>query len=221
MTPPARQRRYHKGNVAEDLKTVALRILETEHVEDLSVRRLARDVGVTAANFYNHFPSLNDLLLDIAADALEERARQIAHISRTSKTRIEAIRRAAIAFVEFASDRRQVFRITFGHIPDALDHRRFREASDLAFGRLASLVYGRPVQDAADWAVSREKYKAAYGLFAMSYGLARIMNERQIPFSKTQREEMLSFVEGVVDTYVEGQLRTMLEQDEAEARGQA
>ena len=68
---PAR-RRYHKGNVAEDLMAVAVRILETERVEDLSVRRLAREVGVTPANFYNHFVSLNDLLLDLAADAFED-----------------------------------------------------------------------------------------------------------------------------------------------------
>jgi AcrR family transcriptional regulator len=211
--PRPHPRRYHKGNVAEDLKTVALRILDTEHLEDLSVRRLAREVGVTAANFYNHFPSLNDLLLDIAADALEERSRQTAHISRTSRTRVEAIRRVGVAFVEFASDRHQLFRVAFGHIPDALDHERFRKASDLAFGRLAELVYGRPVDDAADWAASREKYKAAYGLFAMSYGLARIMNERQVPFSKTQRAEMLGFVEGVIDTYVEGQLLRLLAED--------
>jgi AcrR family transcriptional regulator len=215
-----RQRRsYHKGNVAEDLKTVALRILETERVEDLSVRRLAREVGVTAANFYNHFPSLNDLLLDIAADALEERSRQTAHIGRTSRTRRDAIRRAGVSFVEFASDRRQLFRIMFGHIPEALEHQRFRKASDLAFGRLAELVYGRPVEDADDWTASREQYKAAYGLFALSYGLARIMNERHVPFSQEQRAEMLGFVEGVINTYVEGQLLDLLALEEAQTAG--
>jgi AcrR family transcriptional regulator len=209
-SPAAPRRRYHKGNVAEDLKTVALRILETERVEDISVRRLTRDVGVTAANFYNHFPSLNDLLLDIAADAMDERARLVAHISRTSRTRAEAIRRIAGSFVELAIDRRELFRIMFGQIPDALDHARFRAASDAAFGQLAELVYGRPVTDSADWSASREQYKAAYGLFAMNYGLARIMIERQIPFSRDERAQMLGFIEGVVDTYIRGELEALL-----------
>jgi AcrR family transcriptional regulator len=210
MTSSPTRRRYHKGNVAEDLKTVALRLLETERVEDLSVRRLTREVGVTAANFYNHFPSLNDLLLDIAADAMTERARQTAHIIRTSRTRADAIRRSATAFVEFAVDRPQLFRIMFGHIPDALEHARFRETSDAAFANLAELAYGRPISDAADWTASRQKYKAAYGLFSMSYGLARIMAERQVPFSREARAEMLSFVEGVVDTYIRGELVELL-----------
>src|SRR5579862_484359 len=135
-SPTATGRRYHKGNVAEDLKTVALRILETERVEDVSVRRLTREVGVTAANFYNHFPSLNDLLLDLAAEAMDERARMVGHIRRTSRNRADAIRRAAVSFVEYALDRRELFRIMFGHIPDALDHARFRAASDGAFGQL-------------------------------------------------------------------------------------
>src|ERR1700742_246179 len=105
-TSPKRQ--YHKGNVAEDLIAVARRILETERIEDLSVRRLAREVGVTPGNFYNHFPSLNDLLLDIAAEEFDERAKQTAHIRRTSKTRAEALKRSVVNFVEFARTRHQI-----------------------------------------------------------------------------------------------------------------
>ncbi|HEX3919735.1 MAG TPA: TetR/AcrR family transcriptional regulator [Caulobacteraceae bacterium] len=206
----ATPRRYHKGNVAEDLKTVALRILETERVEDVSVRRLTREVGVTAANFYNHFAGLNDLLLDIAADAMDERMRLSAHIQRTSRSRADAIRRSATTFVEFAIDHRELFRIMFGYIPDSLENARFRTASDAAFGRLAEMVYGQPIDDAANWEVSREKYKGAYGCFAMSYGLARIMVERQVPFSGDRRAEMLSFVEGVVDTYIRGELADLV-----------
>ena len=51
QTAKVAARQYHKGNVAEDLKLAAIRILEAETVEDLSVRRLAREIGVTAANF--------------------------------------------------------------------------------------------------------------------------------------------------------------------------
>ena len=41
----------------------AERILETESVEDVTARRLCREVGVTSGNFYNHFESLDFLLL--------------------------------------------------------------------------------------------------------------------------------------------------------------
>src|SRR4051812_9067388 len=68
-------RAYHKGNVAQDLLEVATRLLKTERVEDITVRRLCREVGVTPGNFYNHFPTLEWLLLDLAADGFEAQQR--------------------------------------------------------------------------------------------------------------------------------------------------
>jgi AcrR family transcriptional regulator len=205
MTVPLK-RQYHKGNVAEDLTAAAAHILETERVEDLSVRRLAREVGVTPANFYNHFASLNDLLLDVAAAALHERARTLAHIRRTSKTRAEAMKRSAVSYVELAISKYQVFRIMFGHIPDSHLHERFREASDESFGQLVELVYDKPIYDPNDLNTSRERCKVAYGLFAMGYGLARIVVEGQVAFSSEKRAEMRRFVESVVEAFIEGEL---------------
>jgi hypothetical protein len=98
----------------------------------------------------------------------------------------------------------------FGYIPDSLENARFRTASDAAFGSLAEMIYGHPIDDAGDWEVSRVKYKGAYGCFAMSYGLARILVEQQIPFSGDRRAEMLKFVEGVVDTYIRGELADLV-----------
>jgi AcrR family transcriptional regulator len=206
--PPSRQ--YHKGNVAEDLKAVASHILETERVEDLSVRRLTREVGVTPANFYNHFASLNDMLLEIAAEHFLERTRNLAHIRRTSKTRAEAVRRVATSYVDLASTRYQLFRIMFGLIPDALQHDRFRAASDATFGELVHLVYGQPMFDPLDLDASRERCKVAYGLMALGYGLARVVVEGQVPFSSEKRAEMRRFVESVVDAFIGGELTSLV-----------
>lgn len=43
---------YHKGNVPLRMMEAAERILATETVEDITARRLCREVGVTSANFY-------------------------------------------------------------------------------------------------------------------------------------------------------------------------
>lgn len=208
-TSPKRQ--YHKGNVAEDLMAVAIRILETERVEDLSVRRLAREVGVTPANFYNHFPSLNDLLLTIAAAAFDKRAASLAHIRRTSKSRAEALKRSVLSYVDFACANPQLFRIMFGYIPEADKNDRYRQASDRSFGQLVELVYGRPVYDPDDIAASHENAKVAYGVFAMSYGLARIVVEGQFVFTPgNERAEAQAFVESVVDAFIAGELGALL-----------
>lgn len=207
QTTAARQ--YHKGNVAEDLLEVAERILETETAEDLSVRRLAREVGVTPANFYNHYASLNDLLLEIGAKALGERARRLAHVRRTSKTKAEAIKRVVTSYIDLALSHYQVFRIMYGLIPDSMQHRRFREASDESMGELVELVYGERLHDPADLDATRERCKVAYGVFALGYGLARITVDGAVPYSAERRADLLKFVESVVDAFIAGELATL------------
>jgi len=207
---PVFSRQYHKGNVAEDLMEAASRILETEPVEELSVRRLAREVGVTPANFYNHYPALNDLLLEIGAKAFHERARQIAHIRRTSKTKAEAIRRVVHSYIDLALGDYQLFRILFGLIPDSMQHQRFRDASDESMGELVELIYGERIHDPADLDATRERCKAAYGVFALGYGLSRITVDGSVPFSAERREDMLRFVDSVVDGFIAGEFTGLL-----------
>ena len=184
----------------------ATRILETERVEDLSVRRLAREVGVTPANFYNHFESLNHLLLEIGAAAFHERARHLAHIRRTAKTRAEAIRRSATSYVDLAVTKHQVFRIMYGLIPDSQKHPHFRAASDESMGQLVELVYGEKLHDPANLDATRERCKVAYGILALGYGLARIIVDGSVPFSAEKQTEMRRFVEAVVDSFIDGEL---------------
>ncbi len=189
---------------------VAGRILETETVEDLSVRRLAREVGMTPANFYNHYPSLNELLLEIGAKAFSERARRLAHIRRTSKTKAEAVRRAATSYVDMALSNYQLFRIMYGLIPDSMQHQRFRDASDESMGELVELVYGERLHDPSDLDATRERCKVAYGLFALSYGLARVTADGSVPFSAERRADLVRFVESVVDAFIAGELASLV-----------
>ena len=207
-TPSIRQ--YHKGNVAEDLMETAAHILDTETVESLSVRRLAREVGVTPANFYNHYPSLNDLLLEIGARTFHERARQLAHIRRTSKSKPEAIKRVVRTYIDLALTRHQLFRILFGLIPDSMQHAHFRDASDESMGELVELIYGERIHDPSDLYASRERCKAAYGVFALGYGLARITVDGSVPFSPERRADMLKFVDSVVDGFLGGEFTRLM-----------
>lgn len=207
MTPPPKRaaRQYHKGNVAEDLKLAATRILTTERLEDLSVRRLAREVGVTPANFYNHFGSLKELMLEIGAGVFRERAIQIAHIRRTSQTRAEAIKRVARSYLELALSRPQIFRILFGGVPDAQQYPPFRDASDESMAEIVELVYGERLHDPSNLAETRERCKAAYGLVALGVGLARNVVEGVTPFSAERSADMRHFVDSVLDSFISGE----------------
>jgi len=199
-------RRYHKGNVVEDLKFAALRILDTERVEDLSVRRLAREVGVTPANFYNHFEGLDGLLMALGIDAYHERALLLAHIKRTSKTKAEAFRRLALSYLELALAKPQLFRIMYGLLPDAQRDPNFRDASDESMAEIVEIVYGERLHDPSNLDATRERCKVAYGLVALGVGMARNIVEGVVPFPAERQADMRRFVESVVQSFIDGEL---------------
>ncbi|HEY1709561.1 MAG TPA: TetR/AcrR family transcriptional regulator [Rhizomicrobium sp.] len=205
-TAPKKPRAYHKGNVTEDLLKAASRILGTERVEDISVRRLAREVGVTPANFYNHFPSLDDLLLNLAADGFDAIRHDAEAIIASRKSRREALLQRSWLFVEFAMANKQLFRVMFGYLPNSASHDRFREASNASFGQLVYLVYGKDIFDPSDLEATHSRSRAAYAVFALVYGLARNIIEEQFQFKTGNRAEIKQFVEDAVSTMLDGTL---------------
>ncbi|PYD47496.1 TetR/AcrR family transcriptional regulator [Novacetimonas pomaceti] len=213
-------RAYHKGNVAEDLRIATVRILETERLEDLSVRRLTREVRVAPANFYNHYGSLNDLLLEIAADYFEVFREQAAHISRTSSNRTEALKRTIFYFVDFARTHPQLYRLMFGYIPDAYTHLRYRQTAGAAFEDLMELIYGYKVFTTSDnfgprdMAALGSKVQIGYGLYAMLCGLSNLFVANAVdgPFAQfgNPRESIAQFLNGIIDAFIRGDLPKVL-----------
>lgn len=198
------KRAYHKGNVADDLTAAAIKILKNERFEDVSVRRLAREVGVTPGNFYNHFDSLDQLLLNIAADAFDTRRRAHAKLIKKADNRIDALVATTFDFVQFAIRDKQIFRIMFGQLPGSFDHERFRQASDASFAQLVEFVYREQRYTPDDHELSRARSPLGYGLFCLMAGLARNISENQIEFPKDNHDGLRQFVEDVMRSFVDG-----------------
>jgi len=177
-------------------------------------------VKVAPANFYNHYESLNDLLLEIAADYFEVFREQAAHISRTSATRTEALKRTVLYFVDFARLRPQLYRLMFGYIPDAYTYPRYRLTASAAFEDLMELMYGYRVFTSrddfgpGDMATLGSKVQIGYGMYAMLCGLSNlfIANPVEGPFSKTDnpRESIATFLNGILDAFIRGDLPKVL-----------
>ena len=64
--------RYHHGNLREALLEVTQRVMESEGVHAVTMRRVAREVGVTHAAPYRHFPSKDALIDTVVSRLLEE-----------------------------------------------------------------------------------------------------------------------------------------------------
>lgn len=59
---------YHHGNLRVALMDAGFRSLETGHLEDLSLRALAKEVGVTPTAAYNHFADKMALMVEMKTE---------------------------------------------------------------------------------------------------------------------------------------------------------
>lgn len=96
---------YHHGDLHAALLAAAMRILETEGMEGLSLRAAARAVGVSHAAPKNHFGDLTGLLSELAALGF----RQFTAVLRKG----DGFRGVGREYVQFALDHPALFLLMF------------------------------------------------------------------------------------------------------------
>lgn len=68
---------YHHGDLRTELLARAIKILDAEGVDAVTIRAVARAAGVSHAAPVNHFPSRNALLTAVAAELFRQLAARI------------------------------------------------------------------------------------------------------------------------------------------------
>ena len=101
----------------ERIVDTAKEIVRTEGHERLSVRGLARQLDVTAPAIYDHMESKDAVLRAVAASGYDELRTAS---STTADTAIQRMRERAVAYVEFARTRPELFRLMFMFRPNAI-----------------------------------------------------------------------------------------------------
>src|SRR6516162_7210307 len=103
-------RPYRHGNLPAALVAAARQILDESGMEAVGLRETARRVGVSATAAYRHFTNKEDLLASVAAEGFQELGEAMAGAARGATPLI----RAGLAYVEFAQQKRGLFRLMFG-----------------------------------------------------------------------------------------------------------
>lgn len=69
---PGARSRYHHGSLRTALLTEAIKVIKSDGVENISIRQLAKNLGVSAAAPFRHFPDRTALLTAVAEQATEQ-----------------------------------------------------------------------------------------------------------------------------------------------------
>ena len=173
---------YHKGNVRPELLKQGLKLLKSEGIEAISVRRLAREVGVVPSAVYNHFENRDGLLAAIAADGFRQLSKLEQKGFDSGRSFKDSVKMVAREYLVFANKNPDLYRLMFSY--EVSNYKNFPElfqASDSSFASSVRWWYGEGAYDSDRPAA---EYPAPLVVWASLHGLAMIVIERSITLKK-------------------------------------
>ena len=185
-TSKRRRRAYHHGDLEAALLRAAGKFLEKEGVEALRLREVARRAGVSHNAPYRHFPGREALLAALAAEgfAMLGEAQRAAAVDG-------GLRAMGEAYVLFALQHPQRFRLMFGGQIPIARHARLREVATKTFEALSGALSAKlpEAQGAGD---------ASIAAWALVHGLAQLLLGDRIAVAAKRGRSEAAFVRNVL-----------------------
>jgi AcrR family transcriptional regulator len=170
---------YHHGDLRNALIIQGIRCLEQNGVKSLSLRKIAKAVGVTHNAPYQHFANKEALLAAIATEGFNQliAALDVAVANVPPNASRERLLAICIAYVTFAENRPALFQIMFGPVKHS-DHQTLFQASQNALKRLINVV--RESQQNG-WLGGNTPLETALTIWFSVHGIANILITGKIP----------------------------------------
>lgn len=112
-----RNRRGEGGRLRQDLIDAASRLLsEGASHETLSLRAVARAVGIATTSVYLHFPDKMSLLLAVYQGHFDDLAQRLEDAIARQPTPPGQLRAAALAYCRFAADQPEAYHVMFSAV---------------------------------------------------------------------------------------------------------
>lgn len=134
---------YHHGNLRAELLDSAIEQLREVGVEDLSLRALARAIGVSQTAPYRHFSDKSELLAAMATRGYQNLLRALRAAGDTAgDCPSEQLIAFAHAYVDYAANNPQLFKLMFGPAVQPIGkYPELREASLETFQLVQEILH--------------------------------------------------------------------------------
>ena len=162
---------YHHGDLRRQLIAVGEEVLAERGLAGLSLREVARRLGVSHNAPFKHFASREALLAAMAEQGFEDLAARLAGAMVGDP--LAAMTGRALAYVTFALERPAVFRLMFGGQVDAAQHPALAERAEASLRGITRHIAGAYGEEALD--------EATLSAWAFVHGLSNLLLDGQIP----------------------------------------
>lgn len=170
---------YHHGNLPRTLLTAAAEMLESDGLTGLSLRDVARRAGVSHNAPYRHFSDREALLAELAVDGFRMLGEALAKKPANDMGE---------AYVRFALDHPQRFRLMFGGQLPIDGYQSLKDAAGRAYDALVDAF--RVQTGVADPEI------AAAAAWSLVHGLAHLLLDGH--FASRKKERFIGAVLGAV-----------------------
>jgi len=172
-------RTYHHGDLRNALLREGRRLLEEKGAAELSLRELARRVGVSEAAPSRHFEGKEDLLAGVATDGFRELAAQRLALTELKLSKLELVREMLLSYVRYAQANKGVFNLMVGpRMLDAHRHGELLEAGAMSFNLFSESVVALALENG--WP-RRQVELVAHSAWALEHGLATLILADRAP----------------------------------------
>lgn len=115
-----KKKAYHHGNLRAALLEAGFRRLETGKLEDLSLRALAKEVGVTPTAAYNHFADKMALMVEMKTEGYKNYDQYLDRMLQANPDASpdERLRIQARSYIHFGLENPSLFNLLFVWVPD-------------------------------------------------------------------------------------------------------
>jgi AcrR family transcriptional regulator len=157
---------------SQQIYQCALRILEAEGAQAVSMRRVAKEVGITAMAIYHHFPS-REALLDAVVDSEFEQLVGFFSQSNGKRSFEAAIIHIMDGYIDYALAHPWIFDYVFSsprpgarRFPDDFRARK-SPTLNLVFDTVSAWMKLRKLRRDDAWEISMELWAHAHGYVAL------------------------------------------------------
>jgi AcrR family transcriptional regulator len=158
------RRPYRRSNLPNALRAAARAILDEAGPDVVGLRETARRVGVSATAAYRHFANKEDLLASVAAEGF----RELAAALETGVIESDPLRAVGLAYVEFALQKRGLFRLMFGPIlVERAKYPELNEAASAVFDLLQRVAVSADEPPREDRAAGMAAWGLVHGLSSL------------------------------------------------------
>lgn len=182
---------YHHGDLPHAIIEAALSWIETKDISSLSLRGIARCLGVSHNAPYRHFADKESLLAAIAERGfikLEQWLQQV--LESSTLTQVELIKALGVQYIKYALSNPAYYRVMYGsYVADYQKYPQVEQAAEKSFTILINAI----AQGQKAGVIRSGKAKElGYVCWSLVHGVSMLYLDRQLRSSEIESAEKLA-----------------------------